>query len=212
MKSTWDVYRASLSPSSTDHMAVCTRTLTATNSPIATLPASANNKHTNLCENSTPSPSLGLTGATPPSPMPSSAAPNTRLVDGSGYTTPPPLSAKGCEKTPTAKFSKRTVAQLDWTLQDNYRWSLPRDWHPRWTFPRRQAIVPRPPLKFVWPCCQTPRHCSTLQTLCQPVRCRRHPSTSPCRPYAICLTRLCDQVAPLPRHHGRRLHPPPNFN
>ena len=56
-----------------------------------------------------------------------------------------------------------------------------------------------------------PRDCSALQTLCQPVRCRLHTSTSPCRPYAIRLTRLCDQVALLPRHHGRRLHPP-DFN
>ena len=81
--------------------------LDSTNSPIATLPASVNNEHTNLCENNTPSPSLGLTGAAPPSPMPSSAAPNTRLVDRSGYTTPPPPSAKRCVKTPTTKFSKR---------------------------------------------------------------------------------------------------------
>ena len=109
MKSTWDVYRASLSPSTTDRMAVCTRTLTATNSPIATLPASVNNEYTNLCENSTPSPSLGLMGATPPSPMPYSAAPNTRLADGFGSTTPPPLSAKGCGKTPTTKLSKRNA-------------------------------------------------------------------------------------------------------
>ena len=99
--------RASLSPSSTDRMAVCTRTLTATNSPIATLPASVKNEHTNLCENSTPSPSPELMGVTPPSPMPYSAAPNTRLADGFESTTPPPLSAKGCGKTPTTKFLER---------------------------------------------------------------------------------------------------------
>ena len=52
------------------------------------------------------------------------------------------------------------------------------------------------------------RHCGTLQTLRQPVRCRRHTATSPCRPHAICPTRLRDKVASLPRHHRRRLHPP----
>ena len=67
----------------------------------------ANNVRTNLYENNTPSPSLGSMGATPPSPMPSSAAPNMRPADGFGSITPPPLSAKVCRKAPTAKFSKR---------------------------------------------------------------------------------------------------------
>ena len=42
----------------------------------------------------------------------------------------------------------------------------------------------------------------TLQTLRQPVRCRRHTATSPCRSHANYPTRLRDQVASIPRHHG----------
>ena len=59
MKSILDACRASLSPSLIDHTVVYIRTSIATNSPTATLLASANNVRTNLYENSTPSPSLG---------------------------------------------------------------------------------------------------------------------------------------------------------
>ena len=59
MKSILDACRASLSPSLIDHTVVYIRTSIATNSPTATLLASANNIRTNLYENNTPSPSLG---------------------------------------------------------------------------------------------------------------------------------------------------------
>ena len=59
MKSTSDASHASPSPSLIDRTVMPIRTSTATNSPIATSPASVNNAPTNLCENRTPLPLLG---------------------------------------------------------------------------------------------------------------------------------------------------------
>ena len=115
MKSTSDTSHAFPSPSLNDRTVMSIRASR----------ANVNNAPMKLCENSTPSPLLGSMGATPLSPMLFSVAPNTWLANGYGSTIPPPLSAKDCGKALTIKSPPRdTLAELDWTLQDNSCWSL----------------------------------------------------------------------------------------
>ena len=60
---------------------------------------------------------------------PTSLCVNNTLLQflGNGYTTPPPPYDKDCAKASTAKFSKKTLPQLDRPLQNRHCWPLPSD-------------------------------------------------------------------------------------
>ena len=104
--------------------------------------------------------------ATPPSPMPSSAAPNTRPADGFGSRTPPPLSAKVCGKAPTTKSSKRNSHCIG---LDPPRHSLlvpPKPSTPLTAATLETSCFTLTSPQIFWgPCSQTPRNCGTMQAL-----------------------------------------------
>ena len=130
VKSILDACRASLSPSLIDHTVVYIRTSIATNSPIATLLASANNVRMNVTRTTRPHRRSGKRAQLrplrcPPPPPPTRVRRmGLGLVHRRHY---PPRFAERCRQQSP---QRETLAVLDWTLQDTRCWSRPSRRHP----------------------------------------------------------------------------------